>query len=136
MQTIVTGSIGFILLLFRKVHKKTGLNKLGNLDLLLVYLSLFWLREPFNILRSVSKKIWTDAGSFFGGDEYNISNHYRWWEGSVSVVLGVIGLLISLFVVFRIVPKARRVQFIIGGLLGGSLGYLFWNNFLGPILLP
>jgi len=58
------------------------------------------------------------------------------WSGTVSSVLGIIGLFISIFIVFRIVPKHLRLTFIAGGFLGGIFGFILWMNILGPKILP
>ena len=54
IQTIITGLIGFQFLIFRK--KKIKENGLKLLDWVLVFLSLFWLREIFNLILNDNKK--------------------------------------------------------------------------------
>jgi hypothetical protein len=134
LQTILTGTIGLVLIFLRrnKINKR-GLNLI---DWLAIFLSLFWLREVFNLTMSVSSELIAPAGSFFGGDEKNISLILNLWPGTVSVVLGIIGLLISSFIVFEIIPKKLRFTFILSGLLGGTCGFILWMNILGPGLLP
>jgi hypothetical protein len=75
-------------------------------------------------------------GNYFGGDEKKISELLNLWNGTVSCVLGIIGLFISIFIVFRIVPKHLRLTFIAGGFLGGIFGFILWMNILGPKILP
>lgn len=134
LQTISTGMIGIICLLVRK--KKYPSKIFNGKDWFLVFLSLFWIREPFNLLLSVIKKLIFGSSSFFGGDELNISNGFNLWEGTIPILMGSIGLAICLFVIFKIVPRPYRWKFIVGGLIGGNLGYLFWMKLLGPIILP
>ncbi|GHA51788.1 hypothetical protein GCM10007103_35320 [Salinimicrobium marinum] len=85
---------------------------------------------------SVSSELIAPAGSFFSGDEKKISVILNLWPGTVSVILGTIGLLISLFIVFEIIPKRLRFTFILSGLFGGIFGFILWMNILGPRLLP
>ena len=134
LQTVSTGLIGFIALLIRK--RKNQFSKFNGYDWLLVYLSLFWIREPFNLFLSIVKKLIIDAESFFGGDELKISRGLNLWDGTIPIIMGLIGLAICLIVIFKLIPKSNRKNFIIGGLLGGTLAYLLWMKLLGPILLP
>ena len=134
LQTILTGLIGLIILLFRrKTIRKNGLKLI---DWLLVFLSLFWLREVFNVTRSVALGFLKGNGSFFCGDEANISTMLKLPIGTFSIILGVLGLIISLFVIFKIVPNDKRLTFISSGLIGGISGFVLWMNIIGPKILP
>lgn len=134
MQTIFTGLIGLIIIFFRKNQiKKFGLRWI---DWLAVFLSLFWLREVFNLVMSVAFEIISPNGSYFSGDESNISFLLNLWDGTIPIILGTIGLFISVFVIFRIIPNRLRLTFIASGFLGGILGFILWMYVLGPKLLP
>lgn len=134
LQTILTGIFGLLILYFRKNKRKVyGFNKY---DWLAVFLSLFWLREIFNLTLSVFYKLLKPKGSYFGGDEYNISIALNIWEGTIPIILGIIGLIISLFVVFKIIPVNLRLTFILSGFLGGIIGFISWMYIVGPIVLP
>jgi len=133
-QTIVTGIVGLIIIYFRR--KKIKEYGLKLFDWLAVFLSLFWLREVFNLTMSIGSELIKPDGSYFGGDEKKISELLNLWNGTVSCVLGIIGLLISIFVVFKIVPKRLRLTFVAGGFLGGIFGFILWMNILGPKILP
>ena len=76
--------------------------------------------------------------SYFGstGDEVKISRGLNLWDGTVPIVLGVIGLVISLIVIFKFVPISKRKSFIWGGLIGGISGFILWMIIIGPIVLP
>lgn len=134
LQTMFTGVFGLLLLYWRR--KKVNQLKLGLVDWLGVFLSLFWLREVFNVVTSIMSEIIRPNGSYFGGDEKRIAELLNIWEGTLSVLLGFIGLLVALVVIFRIVPKQLRLTFILGGLLGGITGFILWMYILGPLLLP
>lgn len=116
--------------------KKTSSKKFIGFDWLLVFLSLFWLREPFNLARHGVNKIVFGGPSYFGGDELRISRGLNLWDGTIPIIMGVLGLAICSIVIFRIMPRAYRRNFMVGGLMGGALGYLIWMKLLGPIILP
>jgi ABC-type dipeptide/oligopeptide/nickel transport system permease component len=134
LQTILTGFTGLTIIFWRR--KKIKENGLRLVDWFAVFLSLFWLREVFNVVMSVGSGIISRNESYFGGDENLISEILNLWPGTISVLLGVIGLVISLFIIFRIVPDSIRLTFIFGGLIGGIIGLVLWMDILGPILLP
>jgi len=134
LQTIITGVIGLLIIYCRrKKIKEFGLKLL---DWLAIFLSLFWLREVFNLIMSVTSEFINPKGSYFGGDEKLISELLNLWSGTVSLVLGVIGFGISVFIVFKIVPKHIRLTFVIAGFIGGISGFILWMHFLGPKILP
>lgn len=94
------------------------------------------LRNVFNLVMSFVSEVISPNGSYFGGDEYRISEILNLWIGTVSVVLGFVGLVVSLFIVFWVVPKKIRPTFILSGLIGGTLGFVLWMNVVGPKLIP
>ena len=135
LQTILTGTIGFLLLVMRSQKNKIQFQKF---DWLLVFLSLFWLREPFNLFFVAAQNLILGGDSYFGstGDEVKISRGLNLWDGTVPIVLGVIGLVISLIVIFKFVPISKRKSLIWGGLIGGISGFILWMIIIGPIVLP
>ena len=134
VQTILTGTFGLIVLLYRR--KRIRRNGLTILDWLAVFLSLFWLREVFNLVHSVLFELLFREGSYFGGDEKYISLAFNLPSGVVPIILGCIGLLISLFVIFKIIPRSLQFIFVLAGLIGGMGGFLLWFQVVGPVLLP
>ncbi len=134
IQTIFTGLIGlFVLILRKNQYKEFGLKWI---DWLAVFLSLFWLREVFNLAISLVFELISPDGSFFSGDEVYISRGLGLWEGTIPLLLGTLGILVSAYVIFRITPPQIRLTFLVSGLLGGGLGFVLWMDVLGPILLP
>lgn len=133
-QTILTGTIGFVFLLFRR--KKIHQNGIKIIDWLNVFLSLFWLREVFNLTMSISSAILNGTKNYFGGDEKKIALMLEIPKGTIAIPLGIIGFLISLFVIFKIIPSEKRLNFIFGGFFGGILGFVLWLRILGPIVMP
>lgn len=134
LQTILTGTLGLIILF---VRRKNIQNKgLKIIDWLAVFLGLFWLREIFNLVHSLVSEIISPNGRWFGGDEYYISKDLNLWSGTIPIILGTISLIISIYIVFKIVPKNLRLTFILSGLSGGISGFILWMNIIGPRLLP
>ncbi len=133
-QTILTGTLGFIILLYRR--NKIKKFDFKNLDWLFVFLSLFWLREVFNLVMSVSRAIANNTNKYFSGDEKNIALLLEIHKGSIAIPLAIIGLIVSVYVIFKIIPKTERLHFITSGFLGGIAGFIIWMNVLGPKILP
>jgi len=133
LQTMSFGTIGLLLLYFRK-KKET----FKFIDWLITFLSLFWLREVFNLLPGFLSGILNNNGNYFGtrGDEVRLSKMLEIWEGTIPILFGTLGLAVSLIVIFYYIPKKIRFTFIISGLFGGVFGFWFWLYFLGPIIMP
>lgn len=87
-------------------------------------------------MMSIGGEIISPSGNYFVGDVRDISYSLNLWEGTISTTLGVIGLIIPLFVIFKFIPNRMRLTFILSGLLGGVIGFILWMNILGPKLLP
>ncbi len=130
IQTLITGLLGLTLLYRRRSRCRP---RFEWLDWLGVFMSLFWLRKIFNLSLSGYQ---LTQGFLTSDDEIKIAQILGLPELSISIPLGIIGLAIALYVVYKIVPPVRRNSFIIGGLLGGSLGFYLWFDLLGPVLLP
>jgi len=130
----LTGLIGLSILFFRR--KRIAESQFRLFDWFAVLCSLFWLREVFNLTISIASSILRQDGKYFGGDEANISRMLELPEFVIPIALGFIGLVICLFVIFKVVPKNQQATFILSGLVGGSVGFVLWMEFLGPIVLP
>jgi hypothetical protein len=134
LQTILFGSVGFlILLLSLKSIKKNGFRKI---DWLIVFLALFWLREVFNVVVSVFSAFLNNNDTYFTGDESVLSERLNFPSGAVSITLGLIGAIISFIIVFKIIPIKERLTFIVAGLIGSTFGYFLWMKIVGPSVLP
>lgn len=134
IQTMLTGTIGLIILLVRRKQiKQVGFQ---TLDWFAVLLSLFWIRQVANLSITVVSGFLTNDDKFFGGDEAVISYYLNLPSGTVSIITGILGFVICTYSIFWLIPKNHRFSFILGGLAGGSLGYVLWMQILGPILLP
>lgn len=134
LQTMITGSIGFLLILF---YRKKFLNKvtLSKSQWLLIFLSLFWLREAFNTSMAGILFIINGQTEFYG-DEFYLSTHLKLHSFSIPIFTAAIGFFICTMVTFKFVPATQRKIFIAAGFVGGTVGYFFWMYFLGPLILP
>ena len=131
LQTMLTGIVGFYLLIkFRKNRHNLDFNFK---EWVVTFLALFWLREPFNMLGATVG--WMLNGeTVFVGDEFQIANYLGFHPWSVSIILGLIGLSIAFFIIFKIMPKRYWIGFNLAGIMGGLLGFYLWFDILGPFL--
>lgn len=100
------------------------------------YLSLFWLRFPFNLAAAVFGEMRFPDGSYYGGDELLLSKAFGLYTGTFSLLLGITGIifLIRSFLIF--VGPQDRIKFLVTGFTGGVIGYVIWFVWIGPVLLP
>lgn len=132
LQTILTGLAGFVLLLARKVNKCV----FSKTDFVGVFLSLFWLRECFNLLTIFIIYIFYGKSARIGGDESVISGYFGFNELFLNLILGFIGAVICYLTVFVLLPKKYRLNLIVAGFLGSLIGFIGWYYFLGKMILP
>jgi len=123
LQTITTGTIGFLILKTSKKYFWLG-----------IYLTLFWSREIINLVMSIFNGYMFNK-PFFGGDEVELSQYFNFYYGSFSIILGVIGLFFCFYAINRI-PINQRFSFLVSGFLSGIIAYAIWFIYLGPLLLP
>lgn len=134
LQTMLTGTIGLILILIFSRHYRNK-DRLGLWLWAPIFLSLFWLRQSFNL---ASGAIYLLKNGYRSGrdDESKLSFYFGLPQSSILIVTGIIGLLVLAFIVLKYVPERNRATFIAAGLAGGGLGFPIWFFWLGPILLP
>lgn len=132
IQTILTSIIGLMILYYRKSRKK---DFFVLLDWLGVFLALFILREVFNWVFAMMKYLLYEKTNF-NGDEFRLSQMLDLNEWVVPTMTLVPALLISLYIIFKVIPLKYRFSFIIAGLVGGILGFFIWLDWLGPQLMP
>lgn len=135
VQTLLTGTIG-LLLLGRYRRSFYAKERLSIPQWFLVFISLFWLRPTANFCTWIIYCIM--AGKYASGrsDEIKLSRYLGLPEQSLSVITGLTGLFVLVLVVFRFIPVAQRLTFILSGLVGGVSGFLFWLVFFGKIIFP
>jgi hypothetical protein len=134
LQTMLTGTIAFIILLANK-KKYFSVSSLNWKQWLLIFCSLFWLRQVLNLVIAIVTLIITDRKEFYG-DEFILAQHFRLPIFTIQIITAVIGFIICSIVTFKFVPSTQRKIFIAAGLVGGVIGYILWMHILGPILLP
>ena len=131
-QTMLTGSTGLLLIvLIRKRHRFAS--KLSHW--LCLFLALFWLRQPTNLISWILSKPFNGRTSM-NADEVKLAKYLELPLGSIIWITGIMGLLIGGFTILKFVPKDKLMTFCIIGFLGGISGFILWLKILGPIILP
>lgn len=135
VQTMLTGCIGFLLLI---IYRKNIIGKqvLNTRQWLLIFLSLFWLRQVANAMMGLFIFLAGRSVENANADEIKLAFYFN--VPSMSIVAGtaLIGLIISLIVIFVFVPVRQRITFIAAGLAGGIIGFIGWFGFAGPWVMP
>ncbi len=134
LQTMLTGTIGFIVLIIYG-KKYFAASTLNWKKWLIIFLSLFWLRQVMNFSLAFSLMIFTGKKTF-SGDEFYLSYYLNTRNFTVPFFTALVGLIICSIVVFKFVPLAQRKIFIAAGFVGGISGYILWMHILGPWLMP
>jgi len=133
LQTILTGTIGFFLLLvYRKKHITS--DKVSLIGWTLIFISLFWLRQVANLFVAVIS-FFRNGQTYISGDEMILARHLDINIWSIQIITGLIGLGI-LILVLRLLPKTKVLTFLLSGLSGGILGYYLWIIKFGQYIMP
>lgn len=134
LQTMLTGTLGLLLLLlFRRSFQPE--QPLTFWQWLLVFLSLFWLRQPANLAMGIG--IWLFTRQMPGNDDETfLSDYYQLPASAILLLTALMGALILALVFFRFVPRGQRILFMASSLLGGVAGYTLWFYYLGPVIMP
>jgi hypothetical protein len=134
VQTMLTGTIGLVLLFaFRRKFARANSLKIWQWSL--VFLALFWLRQPANLVTGIGGYISTGAFSA-SGDEYFLSTFLGLPGITLNVATGILGFVVLGLVTLKFIPVHQRFTFAISGLFGGIFGYLLWLQWAGPVVLP
>lgn len=134
LQTIFIGMIGLLFVfIFRKSFITTNL--LSFKQWLIIFISLFWLRQPANFI------VWMGKYIFYGNlstrlDEAYISEYLSLSIWAIPAITALIGFVVLIVIIFMFIPKFQRLTFTLSGLIGGLIGYFCWLHFIGPILMP
>ncbi|SHG40707.1 hypothetical protein [Winogradskyella jejuensis] len=129
LQTILTSLIGLSILLYRRKNDY----EFKLLDWLSIFLALFILREIFNFCQAVFGFLLLGQKEFYG-DEFAISQDLGFNQWLIPSIMLLIGVFISLWVIFKIIPLKYRFSFIVSGFVGGLLGFAIWFGFLGEFV--
>lgn len=131
-QTILTSLVGLCILFYRRSKHR---NDFVFLDWLGVFLSLFILREVFNLLMAVKSLILSGSKNY-NWDEFKISRYLGYGDWFLPIITCILGIAISLYIFFKVVPLKYRFTFLIAGFIGSILGFFFWFDFLGKYVFP
>lgn len=131
LQTIVTGTLGLILLLYQR--KKIIQKGLQFYEWIVVFLTFFWSRQLGILIQKVVYYVIEHRGR---GDEEKIARYLNINQWVPALTTGIIAFAILFYVVFRILPAKQRFTFLIAGASGCFLGAIIWFGFLGPVILP
>ncbi|MFC0605537.1 hypothetical protein [Winogradskyella pulchriflava] len=129
-QTILTSFVGLLILYMRRKQHKFGFKII---DWLAIILSLFIFRPAFNFFTGLYSAIMY-SNTNFNGDEFRISKLLGFNEWFIPSIALILGLIISLYVIFKIIPLKYRFSFLVSGFIGGILGYSIWFGFLGSAI--
>ena len=131
LQTMLTGTIGFVCL---SATAKNTL-RLTIAQWGLVFLSLFWLRQPANF--TVLMIAWLTNGNYpMQSDEINLSRYLHWPDLTIVSITAFTGIIVLAFVIFKFIPKLQRFTFMLSGLIGGISGYFLWLVYFGKFIMP
>ena len=134
LQTMLTSIIGLFILFF---FKKKYFDAIGLVfwQWLIVFISLFWLRQSANMFTGLFFHLINGrAGTM--SDEIKLARDFGLPPETLSIITGVIGLIILAIVVFNFIPLKQRFTFLISGLIGGVAGYYLWLIQFGKIIMP
>jgi len=134
LQTIITGTFGLIFLIIFK-NKFIKVDNLSKVGWLLVFLTLFWLRQTANLFVGLGSSIITGKSST-RSDEARLDLHLNFPLLTIEILTGFIGMLILIYVTFKIIPNKQRLTFLLAGIFGGISGYILWLKTLGPVIMP
>lgn len=132
LQTLFTGTLGFFLLWWSR-RKQQWQDILLKREVWFIIMALFWSREVANLLMALSDGS-IDPNSNWDEVKISISANLPFWF--FPILLGVLGLLVCMLVVFRFCPPSYRKELFIGGVLGSVIGGIIWLGFLGKLILP
>lgn len=132
-QTMLTGTIGLILLLCYK-SRIVMENKLTIRGWVFIFLALFWLRQLANLFMAVVGTILKGKPSM-RGDEMRLAYAFDLNIWTIQIITGVISICVLLYVI-KVIPKSQILTFLLSGLAGGISGYYLWLIKFGPVIMP
>lgn len=133
LQTMLTGSIGLILLLVYR-HKYITAHRVSLTGWALIFMALFWLRQVANLF--VAGMLFLMEGQpTLRGDEIGLALHLDLNMWTILMITGLLGLAV-LFTVLKLLPKTILLTFLLSGLTGGLLGFYLWLVKYGQYIMP
>lgn len=133
LQTMITGTIGLLLLLgYRNSCIVSG--KVTAIGWTFIFLSLFWLRQVANLGVGIVTFLMNGKVSPTG-DEMRLAVQLDISLWSIQLITGFIGLSV-LGIILRLLPKTIVLTFVIAWMTGGGLGYYLWLVKFGQDVMP
>jgi len=134
IQTMLTGTIGvFLLLVFRKSFYAA--DKLSLRQWIIIFLSLFWLRQTSNFCTWLGSYFLN--GSFSSRpDEIRIANYFDLPTWTLISITAMMGAFVLGIITFKFIPSRQRITFLTAGLCGGIAGFYLWLIQFGKYIMP
>lgn len=133
LQTILTGTIGFIVLLCNR-KKYIKVDRITTYGWILIFISLFWLRQTANLCMSIFSYLLKGRVPH-NGDETKLALYLNLNIWSIEVITALLGVIV-LLIILKIIPKKLLVTFILAGSVGGVLGFYLWLVKFGQYIMP
>jgi hypothetical protein len=134
LETMLTGTIGLVLLFY---FRKSFVNatKLSLQQWLLIFISLFWLRQTANLAAWIGH-YFIGGNISYNNDEIRYSEYLQLPRLTISILSAIIGVVVLTIIIIKFVPAKHRLTFITSGLAGGISGYVVWLILFGKYLMP
>ncbi|RWX01667.1 hypothetical protein [Flavobacterium cerinum] len=134
IQTMITGTIGFLILWFnrKKIYRKYNLTFSIWAS---IFITFFWSRQILNFIGSLDTLFETERRAY-RSDEPKLSQYLELPHWVFGLITCILGLLLLSWVFFKIIPIRQRLTFLLAGLTGSALGLYLWMDKLGPVILP
>ncbi len=133
LQTMLTGTLGVILLLINR-KKYIKVNSVSVSGWVVIFMSLFWLRQTANMCMSVFSYLLKGRISL-KGDETKLALYLNLNIWTIEVITGLVGIIV-LLIILKLIPKRLLVTFILAGCVGGVLGFYLWLIKFGQYIMP
>lgn len=132
IQTIITGTLGFVLLWTRR-KKILARGSLRLREWFFLFLAFFWSRQLANFLTGA---YYFMRGGKSSGDEDTIARYLNLPNWIIEGAGALVAFILILWIIFFVIPKQQRLTFIFAGGVGSLAGALIWFGWLGPTILP
>ena len=134
LQTMLTGTIGLLAMSLVKPKFLRAVSLRG-WQWAIILVTLFWLRQPFNLATAISQYLATGhAGRH--GDEIGLALMLGLPSWSIHFITGLIGLFVFAIVLFKYIPTIQRFTFVCAAAAGCISGYVLWFDVIGQYILP
>ncbi|MFX0006353.1 MAG: hypothetical protein ACFFA7_10335 [Promethearchaeota archaeon] len=125
--------ITVILIKYRHMHSEDE-KTIGIGQILSITATSFCIRFIFNAGWYFINT--TLLGNSSSADEAKIARDYLHINPDLLMYGSAVVALAFIIIALYYIPRFQRYIILIGGITGGILGYLFWNYWIGPIVLP